>query len=122
MPGRTNRTLLPLPSLAEDVNTSLCSIAHFESGKMTLESPTRLMAFSAVLENPSFSALGVLWRKIRSAFCSLPVHSLVLIFQQLNAASTTLHLYLIPDDKSVKRVRWRELDQVKKGRHLGWLQ
>ncbi|NXG91772.1 CARD8 protein, partial [Stercorarius parasiticus] len=89
--------------LAEDVNTSLCSIAHFESGKMTLESPTRLIAFSAVLENPSFSLLGVLWRKIRSALYSLPVHSLVLIFQQLNAANTTLHLYLIPNDNSVKR-------------------
>ncbi|XP_054075753.1 NACHT, LRR and PYD domains-containing protein 1b allele 3-like isoform X3 [Rissa tridactyla] len=103
-PGVVQAVRLPhFICLAEDVNTSLCSIAHFESGKMTLESPTRLMAFSAVLENPSFSALGVLWRKIRSAFCSLPVHSLVLIFQQLNAASTTLHLYLIPDDKSVKR-------------------
>ncbi|XP_063207069.1 caspase recruitment domain-containing protein 8-like isoform X3 [Chroicocephalus ridibundus] len=103
-PGVVQAVRLPhFICLAENVNTSLCSIAHFESGKMTLESPTRLMAFSAVLENPSFSALGVLWRKIRSAFCSLPVHSLVLIFQQLNAASTTLHLYLIPDDKSVKR-------------------
>ncbi|NXV21208.1 NL1B2 protein, partial [Cepphus grylle] len=82
---------------------SLCSIAHFESGKITLERLTRLIAFSAVLENPSFSLLGVLWRKIRSALYSLPVHSLVLIFQQLNAANTTLHLYLIPNDNSVKR-------------------
>ncbi|KAM6339425.1 LOW QUALITY PROTEIN: caspase recruitment domain-containing protein 8 [Alca torda] len=88
--------------LAEDVNTSLRSIAHFESGKMTLR-PTRLIAFSAVLENPSFSLLRVLSRKIRSALYSLPVHSLVLIFQQLNAANTTLHLYLIPNDNSVKR-------------------
>lgn len=115
MPGRLNRTLLPLLSLAEGVDSSLCSIAHFKSGKMTLERPTRLIAFSAVLENPSFSLLGVLWRKLRSTLNSLPVHSLVLIFQQLSAANTTLHLYLIPDDKSVKQVRRRELGRVKKG-------
>ncbi|KAM6051027.1 caspase recruitment domain-containing protein 8-like [Theristicus caerulescens] len=89
--------------LAGDVDTSLCIIAHFKSGKMTPERPTRLIAFSAVLENPSFSLLGVLWRKLRSAFNSFPMHSLVLIFQQLSAANTTLHLYLIPDDNSVKQ-------------------
>ncbi|XP_014135725.2 caspase recruitment domain-containing protein 8-like isoform X1 [Falco rusticolus] len=94
---------VPLLSLAEGVNTSLCSIAHFESERMTLKKPTRLIAFSAVLENPSFSLLGVLWRKLRSNLNSLPMHSLVLIFQQLNAANTTLHLYLIPDDNSVKQ-------------------
>ncbi|NXS41245.1 CARD8 protein, partial [Balaeniceps rex] len=89
--------------LAEDVNTSLCSIAHFKSGKLTLERPTRLIAFTAVLENPSFSLLGVLWRRLRSTLNSLPMHSLVLIFQQFSAANTTLHLHLIPDDKSVKQ-------------------
>ncbi|XP_009891631.1 PREDICTED: caspase recruitment domain-containing protein 8-like [Charadrius vociferus] len=103
-PGVVEAVHLPhFVCLAEGVDSSLCSIAHFTSGKMTLERPTRLMAFSAVLENPSFSLLGVLWRKIRSALNSLPVHSVVLIFQQLNAANTTLHLYLIPDDNSVKQ-------------------
>ncbi|NWW48824.1 NLR1A protein, partial [Pedionomus torquatus] len=101
--GRLNRTLLPFLSVAEDVNTSLCSIAHFKSGEMSLERPTRVNAFSAVLENPSFSLLGVLWRRLRSALNSLPMHSLVLIFQQLSAANTTLHLYLIPDDNSVRQ-------------------
>ncbi|XP_015705807.1 caspase recruitment domain-containing protein 8-like isoform X2 [Coturnix japonica] len=60
------------------------------------------MAFTAVLENPSFSLLGVVWRKLLSAI-SLPVHPLVLIFRQLSAANTTLHLYLIPDDTSVRQ-------------------
>ncbi|XP_074015513.1 caspase recruitment domain-containing protein 8-like [Numenius arquata] len=69
---------------------------------MTLERPTRLIAFSAVLENPSFSLLGVLWRRLRSALNSLPMHSSVLIFQQLNAANT-FRFYLIPDDNSVKQ-------------------
>nr|XP_010302613.1 PREDICTED: caspase recruitment domain-containing protein 8 [Balearica regulorum gibbericeps] len=103
-PGIVQAVHLPhFICLAEDVNTSLCSIAHFKSGKMTLERPTRLVAFSAVLENPSFSLLGVLWRRLRSTLNSFPMHSLVLIFQQLSAASTTLHLYLIPDDNSVKQ-------------------
>ncbi|XP_049661868.1 NACHT, LRR and PYD domains-containing protein 1b allele 2-like isoform X2 [Accipiter gentilis] len=93
------------PWASEDVNTSLFSIAHFKSGTMTLETPTRLIAFSAVLENPSFSLLGVLWRRLRSTLNSFPMHSSVLIFQQLSAANTTLHLYLIPDDKSVKQAR-----------------
>ncbi|XP_075023223.1 caspase recruitment domain-containing protein 8 isoform X4 [Calonectris borealis] len=103
-PGVVRAVHLPhFICLAEGVNTSLCSVAHFKSGKMTLERPTRLIAFSAVLENPSFSLLGVLWRRLRSTLNSLPMHSLVLIFQQLSAASTTLHLYLIPDDNSVKQ-------------------
>uniref|UniRef100_A0A8B9F280 FIIND domain-containing protein n=1 Tax=Amazona collaria TaxID=241587 RepID=A0A8B9F280_9PSIT len=88
--------------LAEDVDTSQCFIAHFKSGAMMLERPTRVVAFSAVLRNPSFSLLGVLWRKLCSALHSFPVHSLVLIYQQLRAANTTFHLYLIPDDNSLK--------------------
>ncbi|NXC75229.1 CARD8 protein, partial [Anhinga anhinga] len=102
-PGVVQAVYLPHFICLAEVDTSLCSIAHFTSGQMTLESPTRLVAFSAVLENPSFSLLGVLWRKLRSTLNSLPVHSLVLIFQQLRAANTTLHLYLIPDDNSVKQ-------------------
>ncbi|XP_010188562.1 PREDICTED: NACHT, LRR and PYD domains-containing protein 1-like, partial [Mesitornis unicolor] len=103
-PGVVRAVHLPhFICLAEDVNASLCSIAHFKSGKMTLERPTRLIAYSAVLENPSFSLLGVLWRRLRSTLYLFPMHSWVLIFQQLSAANTTLHLYLIPDDISVKK-------------------
>ncbi|NXK09229.1 CARD8 protein, partial [Herpetotheres cachinnans] len=102
-PGVVQTVHLPHFICLAGVNISLCSTAHFESGRMTLKRPTRLIAFSAVLENPSFSLLGVLWRKLRSNLNSLPMHSLVLIFQQLSAANTTLHLYLIPDDNSVKQ-------------------
>ncbi|NXJ50279.1 CARD8 protein, partial [Spizaetus tyrannus] len=103
-PGVVQSVRLPhFICLPEDVNTRLFSIAHFKSGTMILERPTRLIAFSAVLENPSFSLLGVLWRRLRSTLNSFPMHSSVLIFQQLSAADTTLHLYLIPDDNSVKQ-------------------
>uniref|UniRef100_A0A8V5GWK3 Uncharacterized protein n=1 Tax=Melopsittacus undulatus TaxID=13146 RepID=A0A8V5GWK3_MELUD len=89
--------------LTEGVDTSQCSIAHFKSKNMILKRPTRVVTFSAVLRNPSFSLLGVLWRKLHSTLNSFPMHSLVLIYQQLRAANTTFHLYLIPDDKSVKQ-------------------
>ncbi|XP_074776996.1 caspase recruitment domain-containing protein 8-like isoform X2 [Athene noctua] len=103
-PGVVEAVHLPhFICLAGDVDTSLCSIAHFKSGQMALEKPARVISFSAVLEKPNFSLLGVLWRKLRSTLNSIPVHSLVLIFHQLRAADTTLHLYLIPDDKCVKR-------------------
>ncbi|XP_050779763.1 caspase recruitment domain-containing protein 8-like isoform X1 [Gopherus flavomarginatus] len=89
--------------LADGTDESLCHIAHFEAGRMTLESPTRINNFFAVLENPSFSQLGVLWRKIRSTIKFIPIHSLVLIFRMLSAADVTLHLYLIPNDHSLRK-------------------
>ncbi|CAM5100055.1 unnamed protein product [Natator depressus] len=52
--------------LADGGDLSSCKIAHFEAGHMTLETPARIHVFRVVLENPSFSQLGVLWRKIRS--------------------------------------------------------
>ncbi|XP_032303830.1 NACHT, LRR and PYD domains-containing protein 1a-like isoform X1 [Coturnix japonica] len=102
LPGTVQDVYLPHFICVSNVDTSGCSIAHFEFEKMTIQQPKKVMAFTAVLENPSFSLLGVVWRKLRSAI-SLPVHSLVLIFQQLSAANTTLHLYLIPDDISVRQ-------------------
>ncbi|XP_065436311.1 NACHT, LRR and PYD domains-containing protein 1a-like [Chrysemys picta bellii] len=82
---------------------SSCQIAHFEAGHMTLETPTRIHLFQVVLENPSFSQLGVLWRKIRSTVTFIPIHSLVLIYRALRAADITLHLYLIPNDHSLRK-------------------
>ncbi|XP_065274028.1 caspase recruitment domain-containing protein 8-like [Emys orbicularis] len=75
---------------------------------MTLESPTRINNFFAVLENPSFSQLGVLWRKIRSAIKFIPIHSLVLIYRTLSAADVTFHLYLIPNDHSLRKAIEKE--------------
>ncbi|XP_052545461.1 caspase recruitment domain-containing protein 8-like [Tympanuchus pallidicinctus] len=107
LPGTVRAVYLPHFICLSEVDISGCSIAHFEFQKMTIQQPTEVMAFSAVLQYPSFSLLGVVWRKLRSAM-SLPVHSLVLIFQQLSAANTTLHLYLIPDDSSVKKAIERQ--------------
>ncbi|EMP24872.1 NACHT, LRR and PYD domains-containing protein 1, partial [Chelonia mydas] len=89
--------------LADGGDLSSCKIAHFEAGHMTLETPARIHVFRVVLENPSFSQLGVLWRKIRSTITFIPIHSLVLIYRALRAADITLHLYLIPNDHSLRK-------------------
>uniref|UniRef100_A0A8C3T0T3 FIIND domain-containing protein n=1 Tax=Chelydra serpentina TaxID=8475 RepID=A0A8C3T0T3_CHESE len=81
-----------------EVDASQMQIAHFVDGGMTLEEPTGVRPFHAVLQNPGFSLLGVLWRKIQSK-CQAKVHSLALLYQALRAANTTLHLYLIPNDR-----------------------
>uniref|UniRef100_A0A8B9YYJ9 CARD8 protein n=1 Tax=Buteo japonicus TaxID=224669 RepID=A0A8B9YYJ9_9AVES len=84
-PGVVQSVHLPhFICLSEDVNTSLFCIAHFKSGTMILERLSGLMCFSAALENPSFSLLGVLWRRFRSTLNSFPMHSSVLIFQHLD--------------------------------------
>uniref|UniRef100_A0A674ITN7 FIIND domain-containing protein n=1 Tax=Terrapene triunguis TaxID=2587831 RepID=A0A674ITN7_9SAUR len=86
-----------------EVDASRMRIAHFVDGGMTLEEPTGVRPFHAVLQNPSFSPLGVLWRKIQSK-CQAKVHSLALLYRALRAANTTLHLYLIPNDRSLRQV------------------
>ncbi|XP_042701698.2 uncharacterized protein LOC101950043 isoform X2 [Chrysemys picta bellii] len=85
-----------------EVDASRMRIAHFVEGGMTLEEPTGVRPFHAVLQNPSFSPLGVLWRKIQSK-CQAKVHSLALLYRALRAANTTLHLYLIPNDRSLRQ-------------------
>ncbi|XP_043373178.1 uncharacterized protein LOC119856503 isoform X2 [Dermochelys coriacea] len=85
-----------------EVDASQMRIAHFVDGRMTLEEPTGVRPFLAMLENPSFSPLGVLWRKIQSK-CQAKVHTLALLYRALRSANTTLHLYLIPNDRSLRQ-------------------
>ncbi|XP_044870424.1 caspase recruitment domain-containing protein 8-like [Mauremys mutica] len=77
-------------------------IAHVTDVGMTLEEPTGVRPFHAVLENPSFSLYGVIF--ICSSCLRIPVHSLVLIYQAVRLADTTLHIYLIPSDRSLEKV------------------
>ncbi|XP_068779772.1 NACHT, LRR and PYD domains-containing protein 1b allele 2-like isoform X1 [Struthio camelus] len=83
-------------------DTSEMRIGHFVGGKLVLEIPVEVQPFHAVLEDPSFSFLGVIWRKITSVL-HLPLHSLVLIYHATRKEPVTLHLYLIPDDHSIKQ-------------------
>ncbi|EMP24957.1 NACHT, LRR and PYD domains-containing protein 1 [Chelonia mydas] len=85
---------------AAEVDISQLQVAHFVDGGMTLESPTRVRPFHAVLENPSFSPIGLLWKQIYSKLFP-PIHTLVLLYRSSRAADVTLHLYLIPSDLSL---------------------
>lgn len=83
-----------------EVDVSQLQVVHFVDGGMTLESPTRVRPFHAVLENPSFSPIGLLWKQIYSMLFP-PLHSLVLLYRSSRATDITLHLYLIPRDLSL---------------------
>uniref|UniRef100_A0A8C3XTI5 FIIND domain-containing protein n=1 Tax=Chelydra serpentina TaxID=8475 RepID=A0A8C3XTI5_CHESE len=82
-------------------------IIHFTDEGMTLEEPTGVRPSHVVLENPSFSLYGVIF--ICLSCLRIPVHSLVLIYQALRLADTTLHLYLIPNDwiSSLRILLWK---------------
>ncbi|XP_030418182.1 uncharacterized protein LOC115651392 [Gopherus evgoodei] len=83
-----------------EADVSQLQVAHFVDCGMTLESPTRRRPFHAVLENPSFSPIGLLWKQICSTLFP-PVHSLVLLYRSRRAADITLHFYLLPRDLSL---------------------
>ncbi|XP_030418208.1 uncharacterized protein LOC115651398 [Gopherus evgoodei] len=88
-----------------DADNSRMQIAHFIDEEMTLENPTWVRSFHAVLENPSFSLIGAFWRRVNSDQ-QTQLHSIVLLYQAQRRVNLTLHLYLIPDDGSrVKAVK-----------------
>ncbi|XP_026306099.1 NACHT, LRR and PYD domains-containing protein 1-like [Piliocolobus tephrosceles] len=70
---------------------------------MLLEKPARVELHHIVLENPSFSPLGVLLKVIHSILHFFPVNSLVLLYHRLHPEEVTFHLYLIPSDCSIRK-------------------
>ncbi|XP_014645289.1 PREDICTED: NACHT, LRR and PYD domains-containing protein 1 [Ceratotherium simum simum] len=85
------------------VDTSLFQVAHFKEEGMILEKPARVEPCYTVLENPSFSPMGVLLRVIHAALRFIPVTSTVLLYYQLQPEEVTFHLYLIPSDYSIRK-------------------
>ncbi|XP_072466334.1 NACHT, LRR and PYD domains-containing protein 12-like isoform X2 [Notamacropus eugenii] len=84
-------------------DVSLFKIAHFKEEGMVLENPTRIESSHAILENPSFSPMGVLLRIIHSTLKFFPIYSTTLIYCRLRAKDITFHLYLIPSDCTIKK-------------------
>ncbi|XP_063788555.1 NACHT, LRR and PYD domains-containing protein 1a-like [Pseudophryne corroboree] len=73
--------------------------AHFKDGNMTLEPPTQIQPFYIILENPSFSFIGV----VVSYFSkNVPIHGGVLIYFRVVCQDEPeyqeykIHLYLLP--------------------------
>ncbi|XP_039389937.1 uncharacterized protein LOC120403175 isoform X2 [Mauremys reevesii] len=93
-----------------------CKLATLTPEKPTQERPSR-----AVLENPGFSPIGLIL--ISSTFTFIPIYSLVLLYWAFGAADRTLHLYLIPKNRSVEKAteeheKYRSIS-VDKPPHLG---
>ncbi|XP_046281019.1 NACHT, LRR and PYD domains-containing protein 1 isoform X1 [Marmota monax] len=86
------------------VDISLFHVAHFKEEGMLLEKPSRVEPHYAVLEDPSFSPMGILLRMIPTALCFIPITSTTLLYHQLHPKEiTSFHLYLIPSDCSIQK-------------------
>ncbi|KAK7800707.1 hypothetical protein U0070_011227, partial [Myodes glareolus] len=88
---------------ARRVDTTLFRVAHFQEHGMVLEVPAKVEQCYTVLENPSFSPMGVLLRKIPAVRRLIRITSSTLIYYQLNLNEVTLHLYLIPNDCTIQK-------------------
>ena len=82
----------------------LFQVAHFKEEEMLLEKPARAAPYYTILENPSFSPVGVLLRVVHAALRFIPTSSTVLLSHHLHPEEVTFHLYLIPSDCSVPKV------------------
>ncbi|XP_036922184.1 NACHT, LRR and PYD domains-containing protein 1-like [Sturnira hondurensis] len=109
-PGAVTAVYLPhfvhLPHLVhlqgKNVDKSWFQVAHMKEEGIVLEKPTRVEPHYVVLENPSFSPIGVLPRKFHAAL-HIPITSNVLLYHHLQHEDVTFHLYLIPNDCSIRK-------------------
>ncbi|XP_032136048.1 NACHT, LRR and PYD domains-containing protein 1 [Sapajus apella] len=86
------------------IDTSLFQVAHFKEEGMLLEKPAKVELHHIVLEDPSFSPMGVLLRVIHNALRIFPVTSMVLLYHRIHhPEEVTFHLYLIPSDGSIRK-------------------
>ncbi|KAG8429964.1 hypothetical protein GDO86_018740 [Hymenochirus boettgeri] len=78
-------------------------IAHYKDENLVLESPMRIEPFFAVMENPSFSPVGVvLLRTLPKVFQrNIPMHGAVVMYSRY-VRGHTIHLYLMPHDPSIQ--------------------
>ncbi|XP_041520305.1 NACHT, LRR and PYD domains-containing protein 1a-like [Microtus oregoni] len=85
------------------VDISWFHVAHFQEHGIVLEVPARVEQCYTVLENPSFSPMGVLLRIMPAVRHFIPITSVTLIYYYLNLKEVTLHLYLIPNDWTIQK-------------------
>ncbi|XP_050018536.1 NACHT, LRR and PYD domains-containing protein 1a allele 5-like isoform X2 [Alexandromys fortis] len=86
------------------VDISSFRVAHFQEQGMVLETPARVEQHYAVLENPSFSPMGVVMRLITTGWVHfIPITSITLIYYNLNPKDVTFHLYLVPNDCTIQK-------------------
>ncbi|XP_069857808.1 NACHT, LRR and PYD domains-containing protein 1-like isoform X2 [Dipodomys merriami] len=87
----------------EHVDISWFHVAHFKEEGMLLEKPARVESHCAVLENPSFSPVGLLLRIIPKARRLIRITSTTLLYYRCQPEDLTFHLYLIPNDCTIQK-------------------
>ncbi|KAM4844857.1 NACHT, LRR and PYD domains-containing protein 1-like [Thomomys bottae] len=87
----------------EQVDISQFHVAHMKEEGMLLEKPARVEPHCAVLENPSFSPVGVLLRIIPKARRFIRLKPTTLLYHHCHPEDVTFHLYLIPDDPTIQK-------------------
>nr|XP_048304565.1 NACHT, LRR and PYD domains-containing protein 1a-like isoform X1 [Myodes glareolus] len=85
------------------VDISWFHVVHFQEHGMVLETPARVEQHCIILENPSFSPMGILLRIMPAVRHFIPITSVTLIYYYLNLKEVTLHLYLIPNDCTIRK-------------------
>ncbi|XP_017355931.1 caspase recruitment domain-containing protein 8 isoform X3 [Cebus imitator] len=90
-------------SLQGEVDISWFLVAHFKDEGMVLEHPARVEPFYAVLENPSFSLMGILLRIASGTRFSISITSNVLMYYHSHPKDIRFHLYLVPSDALIRK-------------------
>ncbi|XP_012581543.1 PREDICTED: NACHT, LRR and PYD domains-containing protein 1-like [Condylura cristata] len=104
-PGAVAAVYLPhFVSLQGDhVDPSQFHVAHFKEEGTLLEEPARVEACYTVLENPSFSPMGVVLRIFPVTRKIIPITSTVMLYHHLRPSEINFHLYLVPNDCSIRK-------------------
>ncbi|XP_035889102.1 NACHT, LRR and PYD domains-containing protein 1-like [Phyllostomus discolor] len=115
-PGAVAAVYLPhfVDLQGKNMDMSWFQVAHMKQEGIVLEKPARVEPHYAVLENPSFSPIGVLLRIIH-AVLPIPITSNVLLYHHLRHEEVTFHLYLIPNDCSIRKVAPNQKGQARVG-------
>uniref|UniRef100_G1PZX1 NLR family pyrin domain containing 1 n=1 Tax=Myotis lucifugus TaxID=59463 RepID=G1PZX1_MYOLU len=103
-PGAVEAVYLPhfIALQGQHMDISWFQVAHIKEDGILMEKPASVEPHYIVLENPSFSPMGVLLRMIHTALC-IPVISNVLLYYRLQSEEVNFHLYLIPSDCTIQK-------------------
>ncbi|XP_036195631.1 NACHT, LRR and PYD domains-containing protein 1-like [Myotis myotis] len=103
-PGAVAAVYLPhfIALQGEHVDISCFQVAHIKEYGIFMEKPARVEPHYIVLENPSFSPIGILLRMIQTALC-IRVIANVLLYYRLQSKEINFHLYLIPSDCTIQK-------------------
>uniref|UniRef100_G1QEZ2 NLR family pyrin domain containing 1 n=1 Tax=Myotis lucifugus TaxID=59463 RepID=G1QEZ2_MYOLU len=103
-PGAVEAVYLPhfIALQGQHVDISWFQVAHIKEDGILMEKPASVEPHYIVLENPSFSPIGVLLRKIHTAL-NIAVSANVLLYYRRQPEEVNFHLYLIPSDCTVRK-------------------